>query len=127
MTVHMINLLCEVKNNITEQQVHDTCEAWVATYSETLTTERMAVDRMPAMGETPAHYRGMWRFSWAEDRVTLMDHLEKDFSPAVTWARIDYHQCSHDGDELTRPNCEWETAAADLPRIIGSPPAGLSP
>lgn len=127
MTVHLISLLCEVKNNTSEQQVSETCEAWVANYSETLHTDRMSITRLPADGETPAHYRGMWRFSWEEDRVALMDQLEKDLRPRVTWARLDYHECSHDGDETSRPGCAWDTTSSDLPRIVGTPPDSIAP
>ena len=127
MTVHMIQLRCEVKNNITEQQVHDTCEAWAANYSETLTTERLSITRVPADEGTTAHYHGAWRFVWGEDRVALLDHLQSDLNPRVTWARIDYHACTHDEDQTTRPGCAWNTEAADLPRIIGTPPADITP
>ena len=127
MVVHMIQLRCEVKPNTSEQQLRDACEAWATLYPETLAAERTPIERVPGGADTPAHYRGAWRFEWSGDRITLLDHLQSDIQPRINWARIDYHACSHDEDPTARPGCAWDTAAADLPRIIGTPPAGISP
>ena len=121
MAVHLIQVKCETKPNITEQDLRTACETWAASYTEALSAYRLTIQRAyePDI-DVPAHYYGAWRFSWGGDYVAMINALETAISPRVSWARIDYHACTLDEDPTVRLGCTWDDA-----RIIGTPPPGV--
>ncbi|MGK7296576.1 MAG: hypothetical protein ACNS61_12250 [Candidatus Wenzhouxiangella sp. M2_3B_020] len=68
---------------------------------------------------------GLWRFPEGDyDREELLDAFENALRGPAKWARIRYHLCGDDRDDLSEDyNCEWEDVTP--PRIIGSPPVEL--
>lgn len=119
----MIRVWSEAPNNDNHfQRMYQACEDWVASYNETLETERLDlthVDSSAGDTSTPEHTVGHWRFAWHEDHTQLLDDLESDLQGEVDWYRIKYHECDHDQSE-GRVGCSW-----DETREFGTIPDGL--
>lgn len=123
MTVHMIRIWTDPPRNDNHlRKMRDACENWVASYNETLTTQRLTVSHPPPdedEGEVD-HTRGYWRFDWSEDATTLLNDLEADLQSETSWYLIKYHPCENDGGG---GDCVWDDS---MDRTYGTVPTGLT-
>lgn len=122
MTVHMVRVWASERGNRTVGDVREACEAWVASYDETLETERLSIIERPGTdtSDSPRHLTGYWRFVWGEDATALLGDLESALGPRTEWYRIRYHECDHDDPADARGGCAWGEA-----RDSGTVPGGI--
>lgn len=121
MVVHMIRVWSEPpKNDNHLTKMRSACEDWTGRYSETLTTDRLAIEHVHLEEAVSEHTTGWWRFEWHEDAVTLLNELESDLQNEVKWYRIRYHACDHDGSD--NGGCSWDESQT---REYGAVPQGI--
>ena len=119
MTVHMIWLYSEPPRNSNHfTKMWSACEDWAATYSETIQTQRLELTHVLAEDGVPEHTTGRWRFEMNTDANTLLADLEADLQPEVSWYRLKYHECGHDGTG----RCSFDETQN---REFGTVPAGI--
>lgn len=121
MTVHMVWIRTEPpKNDNHFVKMQTACENWVASYSETLQTNRLELAHFPAEDGLPEHTTGWWRFEMDADAETLLADLEADLQRETRWFRLKYHECSH--DEAEPGGCSFDESQT---REYGTVPGGI--
>lgn len=113
-------------------------QTFVSNHEEVLTEESHAfsageTDPEEGEGDPVEYYRGVWRFSFAEDKRALRDTMIGFLSNNFGWALVRYHECDHSDEETF--GCEWSNEwhipdSGSIPLSIlatfgtGAPPHG---
>jgi len=121
MAVHSIQIRAE--KSVSLEKAREVVRTWISNHDEVLKTESSELsvfNTKPMRKESGTDYfRGIWRFSSAEDKKQILEEIEKDLNSVVSWYAVDYHLCDHDEETSSGcPDFKPEKTGGDIPEGV---------
>lgn len=98
----MFRIVAAKPDSISETEANQLVDQWLQNntpWTEDTVEHSLSLNEATdsAAGYSTTHLRGDLRFEFSDDMTSVLDQIKTDLQGTVSWYRIAYHQCTHDG------------------------------